>query len=430
MHVGVLFRQIRVDGLDQQLPTLRHRIAGVDYEVRNHLLDLPGVRAHVADIGGEVETQVDVFANETPEHFVEVPDQIVDAQHDRVEHLLAAEREQLAGEGRGPLRRPADFLHVFARVTSRRELLGEQVGVPEDRRQHIVEVVGQSPRQPPDGFHLLRLPELMLQIAPLGDVPHRGQQSPIREGPPTHLDDDHGAVLAQQRPFENSRASGRDFARSGSSRRPILGRIGVGRREAEQLVAAVSRHLAGARVDIEVVPVRHGDEHRVADVLQDGAVVSLTGSQRVLRALAVRDVHRQDRDALDRWLDSHLEPPALAVGIGELVLHHCGPARAHAALERTEHLGLLDAGIALHHRAPEQLFRRAAAVPRRPRTHVEVVPVEADDLEALVDGVDGGAEPRQLIGAGAGLPRPRGPSSRPPVAWHVVSYMERCERYQ
>ena len=46
----------------------------------------------------------------------------------------------------------------------------QQLGVADDRRQEVVEVVGDPAGELPDRLHLLRLPKLVLQALPLGDV--------------------------------------------------------------------------------------------------------------------------------------------------------------------------------------------------------------------------------------------------------------------
>ena len=46
----------------------------------------------------------------------------------------------------------------------------QELGAAQDDGQQVVEVVGDAARQLADGVHLLRLPELLLERAPLGDV--------------------------------------------------------------------------------------------------------------------------------------------------------------------------------------------------------------------------------------------------------------------
>ena len=93
-------------------------------------------------------------------------DDLVQVEHLRLEHLLAAEREELPRELGGALaglrespRRP----RASGRPASRsRE---QQLRVAEDHREHVVEVVRHAAGQPADGLHLLRLAELLLGLA-------------------------------------------------------------------------------------------------------------------------------------------------------------------------------------------------------------------------------------------------------------------------
>ena len=64
--------------------------------------------------------------------------------------------------------------------------LGRQdhIGIADNRRQHVVEVVGDAPGEPADSLHLLRLPELLITFpksshghGPLGDVLVDGQHA-------------------------------------------------------------------------------------------------------------------------------------------------------------------------------------------------------------------------------------------------------------
>src|SRR5204862_7443446 len=80
-----------------------------------------------------------------------------------MDRLFAAECEQLPREGGGPLRRGDDFLQVAADRLVGADLLGQELGVPQNRREHVVEVVSHAARELADGFHLLRLSKLVLE---------------------------------------------------------------------------------------------------------------------------------------------------------------------------------------------------------------------------------------------------------------------------
>src|SRR2546422_11369856 len=66
----------------------------------------------------EPRREVDVLAQQAAQHLLDVGDESVQADDARLQHLLAAEREQLPGEPRRPVCGLADFLGVVPpRVT-------------------------------------------------------------------------------------------------------------------------------------------------------------------------------------------------------------------------------------------------------------------------------------------------------------------------
>ena len=85
---------------------MRHRVARVHGEVDDHLLDLRRVGAHRGELGAEHRHELDVLADQPAQHHVHVADRRVQVEDPRLQHLPAAEREQLAGERRprGPTR--------------------------------------------------------------------------------------------------------------------------------------------------------------------------------------------------------------------------------------------------------------------------------------------------------------------------------------
>jgi len=109
-----------------------------------------------------LEKALSVVANET-----------VDSHHLGVDDLPAADPQEVRGHLRGPFARLADLLDVGA--------LGvvgdhpcEKLAIAVDRRQEVVEIVGDATGQAADRFHLLRLAELLVEpvlVGPLlGDV--------------------------------------------------------------------------------------------------------------------------------------------------------------------------------------------------------------------------------------------------------------------
>jgi hypothetical protein len=96
-RVGLV--HFHVGQLEVEQAALRHRIAGVDGEVHDHLLHLGGIGAHAAEGAAAASHQLDVFADQALEERAHALDDLAEVQDARLQHLLAAEGEELMGEG-------------------------------------------------------------------------------------------------------------------------------------------------------------------------------------------------------------------------------------------------------------------------------------------------------------------------------------------
>src|SRR2546426_1016071 len=65
----------------------------------------------------------------------------------------------------GPKPRVPDFLGILAPRVARRGVVQQQLRRAQDGGEQVVEVVGDAARQLPHGFHLLRLAQLLLELA-------------------------------------------------------------------------------------------------------------------------------------------------------------------------------------------------------------------------------------------------------------------------
>ena len=87
----------------------------------------------------------------------------------RLQDLLAAEGQQLAGQGGGALAGLLDRLELLAQRVGRvGDPAQREIGVAQDRGQQVVEIVGDPAGQPPDRLHLLGLARA---DSPAGSVP-------------------------------------------------------------------------------------------------------------------------------------------------------------------------------------------------------------------------------------------------------------------
>ena len=167
-----------VAGPDREGAALGHGVPGVHDEVHDDLLDLRRVRLDAPEVGARLHHEVDVLTDQAAEHRGHPGHDRIQIQHLRLEHLLAAEGQELAGQVGGALRCLLNELDVTARRARALRPPRQHLAPPDDDGQEVVEVVGDPARELSDGLHLLGLPELALALAqrllaalPLGDVP-------------------------------------------------------------------------------------------------------------------------------------------------------------------------------------------------------------------------------------------------------------------
>ena len=153
-----------------QLPTRRHCVTRIDRQIHDHLFDLPVIGLDSPKVCSQRSAYRNVLANKPRKHFQHVSNQVVQIQNGRRKYLLAAESKQLPGKRRGALARFFNFLGVFAQRTLRIQFPLEQLAVPDDHAEQVIEIVSDSTRKPPDRFHFGGHLQLALQNSLLGHV--------------------------------------------------------------------------------------------------------------------------------------------------------------------------------------------------------------------------------------------------------------------
>ena len=162
---------------DRQAAALGHGIARIHCEIEQCHLELMGIEPHAIQRKGKLGLDRNRGAEGMPEEFHHAADQgryidILGLQ------LLAA------GEGQHALRQGDAALGCLGRVVEKQQqswILAEafthEPVTAQDRHQQIVEVMGDTAGQLPDGFHLLRvqqclarLVERALGLAPLRQI--------------------------------------------------------------------------------------------------------------------------------------------------------------------------------------------------------------------------------------------------------------------
>ena len=195
------------------------------------------------EAGCEPHADVDVVADEPAEHRLHPGDDLVEVEHHRVQHLAAAEREQLPGQRRRLLGRVRRSRSSCSRAGGRRPV-EQDLRVARDHGQQVVEVVRDAARQPADRLHLLGLRQALLQPQPVGHVmrQHERGAAPFEADPPGRdLDVDDGAVALAVAPRAGHRRAGAAAEpQAGEDGLDVLHRPDVLDRHAEELLPRVA----------------------------------------------------------------------------------------------------------------------------------------------------------------------------------------------
>ena len=149
--------------------TLLERVAGIDHEIQQDMFELAGIGADQGQIVRQAVADLDALRREAAEHRFDALHDVIQIEQFGLENLAAAESEQLAGQQRRPV---AGLLDGGESRLGGGAGGGEtaQLGIAIDDGQQIVEIVGDSAGQFADRLHLLRLPQLLLQLNALGDI--------------------------------------------------------------------------------------------------------------------------------------------------------------------------------------------------------------------------------------------------------------------
>jgi hypothetical protein len=160
--IGLIER--RSTGRDGQRAARRHCVACVDGEVEQCVLELIGIRHRRPDVHVRRDRQRDLFAHCLTQEIFRRRDERVDVHRLRIERLAPREGEQSMGQPRRPLGRRGGAVHEAFEVgdTAVVETAPHHVERADDAGQDVVEVMREAAGELADGFHLLRLAELLL----------------------------------------------------------------------------------------------------------------------------------------------------------------------------------------------------------------------------------------------------------------------------
>ena len=149
---------------------MRHGIPRVDRQVDDGLLELAGIDLRQPELLVRRQRHLDVLADQPLQQLQHVGEQRVEAHHFGPQHLLAAEGQELAREVGGALAGAANLGDELAVGIVRVEAVERHLAETDDGGEQVVEVVGHAAGELAHRFHLLRLPELLLEALEVGDV--------------------------------------------------------------------------------------------------------------------------------------------------------------------------------------------------------------------------------------------------------------------
>ena len=209
----------------------------------------------------------------------------------RVHDLLPAEGEELAGEAGGALRGLQDLLELAPLGLAR--VAHQELGVPQDDAQRVVEVVGDAAGQASDRLHLLGLQELRLQKLRLADVADGGQYPAVGHHRGQDVGVELGPVLAPELPLVAVFDPLVDFRQGRVHARGLLRGEDVRGHHPDELVAGVSEHGQDSGVDVDVPAFGVGDKDPVRRALEEIPMAPLALAQGSLRPLHLGDALAQ-----------------------------------------------------------------------------------------------------------------------------------------
>ena len=289
-------RRVQRAGRDRESPAARHRVAGVDHEIDDHLLDLRAVGVDRRQVGRRAQRELDVLTDEAPQQARELGDDGVEIQPRRLQDLFAAEGEQLLSERGRPLPGLLN-LHQIRPIRIRfGAVADEQLGVAENGRQQVVEIVRDAAGKPSNALDLLRLRQTLFEQAAIGDVACDAQMAiAMNANAITAFDEPravrarHDAMLAFGYPERQQLAPGGHERIAGLDQEVV-------ERPMHETVVVEAEQGARGRIGFANRAVVVENQHRVGGVQEHGAELPRALDERRLGLDVRGDVDHESRE--------------------------------------------------------------------------------------------------------------------------------------
>jgi len=165
-RAGRALLEIDVGGLDGDAPAGGHRVARVEQQVHQRLLELPHVHLDAAQARLQLERDLHLLAQQRGQRAHHAGRHRVEVERGRHRRRRLAGRQHVLREVEAPHRGLADGLGARAQRVGRVHALEHQLAVAADDGQDVAEVVRDAAGQPAHRLQAARLVQLLVQPPP------------------------------------------------------------------------------------------------------------------------------------------------------------------------------------------------------------------------------------------------------------------------
>ena len=169
IHAGIRFVEHHVFQVNGQFAALGHGVARVDTEIQQDLVELGRVAGDGPEVVGGMKFKLHRFGKGFVNDLLDFADDVFGLDRDAFAGDAAPEGQHLFDETCAALHVGFQGVQQFLPVGVGDFFL-EQLDGDEERRQHVVEVVGDAAGQGAEAFHALGAQELGFQFFLFGDV--------------------------------------------------------------------------------------------------------------------------------------------------------------------------------------------------------------------------------------------------------------------
>jgi hypothetical protein len=165
---------VAAGGADDDTAILPQGVPRIQHEIDQHLLNLRRVGPDLPDGWIQLELEPAGLAQQAGQDIGVGADKPVEVENAHLQRLAAAERKQLARQRGGLQAGLVDFLHFLEDLGLVRNLPGDDLAIPVDDRQEVVEIMRHAAGKPAHRIQALGMHEGFLQPALFGGVTVRG----------------------------------------------------------------------------------------------------------------------------------------------------------------------------------------------------------------------------------------------------------------